>query len=111
MRGNIPINSGTSSSSAHNVAWVKFLIELNKNSNSIIEDPEQIARFAYLAEVEEFGGAGGMMDQYATGVGEVLYIDFVEPIKIVKMKNQLGTFVLGDSGEPKDTNHVFLCLK
>ena len=106
VRGKIPINSGTSSSSALNVAWVKFLIEVNRNSNSTVQDPEKIARLAYLAEVEEFGGPGGMMDQYATAVGGVLYIDFVEPVKVVKMKNQLGTFVLGDSGEPKDTKLI-----
>ncbi len=106
VRGKIPINSGTSSSSALNVAWVKFLIEVNGDSNSTGKDAEEIARLAYLAEVEEFGGPGGMMDQYATAVGGVLYIDFVEPVKVTKMKNQLGTFVLGDSGEPKDTKLI-----
>jgi len=112
VRGNIPINSGTSSSSALNVAWVKFLIELNnENGFQFAEKINQIAYLAYLAEVEEFGEPGGMMDHYATAIGGVLFIDFIQPIKIKELNRNLGDFILGDSMEPKDTKEILHRVK
>ncbi len=106
VHGNIPINSGTSSSSALNVAWVKFVLELMSDSKQIYEQPEEIARLAYLAEVEEFGEPGGMMDHYATAVGGVQYIEFNDRVKTKALTRELGAFVLGDSLEAKDTVYI-----
>lgn len=101
VQGNIPINSGTSSSSALLANWIHFL--------SLIADipkplsPEEIAEIAYRAEVVEFNEAGGMMDHYSTACGNVIYLQSVPKIKVENLKPKLGTFVLGDSQEPKDT--------
>jgi galactokinase len=112
VNGTIPINSGTSSSSALNVAWCKFLLELNQESNPDIEkDIVQIARLAYLAEVEEFGEPGGMMDHYATAVGGILYQEFGDKVTLSHLKNPLGTFVLGDSMQPKETTKILHRVK
>lgn len=101
VRGDIPINSGTSSSSALCVAWVKFLLCIANDSRK--DDPEVVAYLAYVAEVEEFGEPGGMMDHYASAIGSVICVDFKPEFRITKLPSEFGTFVLGDSLQEKDT--------
>ena len=111
VQGNIPINSGTSSSSALCVAWTRFLTKISLVQKPEFSDTAFIGRIAYLAEVEEFGEPGGMMDQYASAIGGVLYQDFTEPIMLKKLPLNLGSFVLGDSLEPKDTIGILKRVK
>ncbi len=99
--GNIPINSGTSSSSALLVNWIHFLSRIADNPKPL--SPEEIAEIAYRAEVVEFKEAGGMMDHYSTACGNIIYLQSTPIIKVENLKPKLGTFVLGDSREPKDT--------
>lgn len=101
VHGTIPINAGTSSSSALVVAWTAFL--LATQNGDLPKSPEDIARFAHQAEVVEFNEPGGMMDHYTSAVGGLLYIDCREPITVTRLPAQLEGFVLGDSGIPKDT--------
>ena len=111
VRGDIPINSGTSSSSALCVAWARFLTKISSVQKPEFDDPAFIGKIAYLAEVEEFGEPGGMMDQNASAVGGVLYQEFNEPLLLKKLPVKLGAFVLGDSQEPKDTMGVLSRVK
>ncbi len=46
---------------------------------------------------------GGMMDQYSAAIGNIIYLQSEPEISIQRMSPNLGTFVLGDSGEPIDT--------
>ncbi len=101
MRGNIPINSGTSSSSALLVTWLNVLTHLADTPRPL--SAMKLAELAYAAEVLEFGEPGGMMDHYSTAVGNVIYLESQPAIRLVPLAPTLGTFVLGDSGEPKDT--------
>ena len=105
--GNIPINSGTSSSSALVVAWTHFLL---KTANFPI-DPVEIGQLAYLAEVEEFGEPGGCMDEYATSIGNIMYLETKPNILVEAYQAPLGKFVLGDSLEPKDTIGILKHVK
>ncbi|MDI9873253.1 mevalonate kinase family protein [Flectobacillus rivi] len=105
--GNIPINSGTSSSSALVVAWTHFLL---KTANHPI-DPVEIGQLAYLAEVEEFGEPGGCMDEYATSIGNIMYLETKPNILVEAYQASLGKFVLGDSLEPKDTIGILKHVK
>lgn len=100
----IPIQAGTSSSSALVVGWVNFLTRIADNGREL--SPDLIARYAHEAEVIEFKEAGGMMDQYSTAIGGVVAIEFVPQIRIERLPAQLGAFVLGDSLEPKDTQAI-----
>jgi galactokinase len=109
VRGNIPINSGTSSSSALLVNWIHFLTKVADNPKVLSE--ETIAEIAYQAEVAEFKEAGGMMDHYSTAVGNVIYLESTPKIEVETLKPQLGTFVLGDSQEPKDTIGILKRVK
>ncbi|MCD6165840.1 GHMP kinase [bacterium] len=109
VRSTIPINSGTSSSSALIVAWVKFL--LTAFEHPAANDAEFIARMAHQAEVVEFDEPGGQMDHYATSYGDVLFIDFRDSQMARKLPCKLGKFVLGDSLEPKDTKGILAKVK
>lgn len=110
VRGRIPINSGTSSSSALVVAWIKFLLTIAGDSRG--DDPLAIARLAHQAEVLEFGEPGGMMDHFAASFGSILYIDFSSPGgRQQPLPARLGKFVLGDSREPKDTKGILARVK
>jgi galactokinase len=109
VHGNIPINSGTSSSSALLCTWVHFLLK-NSDQNPDLA-PKEIAEIAYQAEVVEFKEAGGMMDQYSTAVGDIIYLESVPKIHIEFLKPKIGSFVLGDSQEPKDTQKILSWVK
>lgn len=104
IHGTIPMNAGTSSSSALTVAWLTFL--LHTQNGEIPPDPEEIAMFGYLAEVKEFDEPGGMMDHYTSAVGGLLYIDCQDPIKVTHLPAKLEGFVLGDTLVPKNTTGV-----
>ena len=104
IKSQIPIKAGTSSSSALVVSWINFL-------SRMADDPvkwgqKKIAEVAYKAEVEEFNESGGMMDQYSTSLGEMIYLESSPKIRVKKINTNLGTFVLGDSGEEKDTMKI-----
>lgn len=109
VQGNIPINSGASSSSALIVAWIQFLLAVT--SDERCNNPLEIARLAHQAEVVEFKEPGGMMDHYAASFGYILYIDFSIPDGHQQLSAQLGNFVLGDSLEPKDTKKILARVK
>lgn len=111
VSGNIPINTGTASSSALCVAWTRFLIKANSKKELNFFDDKQIGRIAYLAEVEEFGEPGGMMDHYASSLGGVLYQDFDSNIFSNIPHSKMGTFILGDSLEPKNTLDILSRVK
>jgi len=101
VHGNIPINSGTSSSSALIVSWANFLTRHADNPTEV--SPKELGEIANAAEVLEFGEPGGMMDHYSTAIGNVIYLESTPKIYVEGQQPQLGTFVLGDSQQPKDT--------
>ncbi len=101
VKGNIPINSGTSSSSALLASWITLLCLLSQQKPAW--SAQFIAELANRAEVLEFGEPGGMMDHYSTAMGNVIYLESEPCINVETLKPNLGAFVLGDSLEPKDT--------
>lgn len=109
VNGKIPINAGTASSSALVVTWINFLARMS--DQSIILTQEKLARYAYEAEVLEFSEPGGMMDQYSASYGGIISIDFIPDTKVTSIKPNLKTFVLGNSGEPKNTMFVLSHVK
>jgi galactokinase len=104
VRGGIPIRAGTSSSSAMVVAWVFFLARMSEEARAL--PPAEAARLAHAAEVVEFGGAGGLMDQCAAAYGGAAAVSFHPALSVEQLDAPAGAFVLGDSREPKDTQAV-----
>ncbi len=109
VRGTIPINAGTSSSSALVVTWISVLAAMSDSQASL--SPESCATLAHRAEVLEFGEPGGMMDQCAAAYGGITTIDFAPAFSVEPQDVVLGDFVLGDSGEPKDTKGILSRVK
>lgn len=107
--GNLPINAGTSSSSALIVAWVKFLLEAY-GSNQPITD-EFVSQVSYEAEVLEHGSPGGKMDQYSIGLGNILYLETGDDLEYELINNTIDGLIIGESGIPKDTLGVLKELK
>jgi galactokinase len=109
MEGKIPINAGTSSSSAMLVTWMAILARMSDQEQLLA--PEECARLAHEAEVVEFREPGGQMDHYSTALGGILAIDFAPVLRLERLSIQLGTFVLGNSREPKDTKGILSRVK
>lgn len=109
IRGTIPINSGTASSSALVVAWVKFLLEAAGDERA--DNAEEIAEMAFLTEVAEFKEPGGKMDHFSSALGGVITLDFGEALNVKKLKNPLKEFVLADSLQKKDTTGMLGYIK
>ncbi|MGD2084805.1 MAG: galactokinase family protein [Candidatus Aminicenantes bacterium] len=105
LKGNIPIQAGTSSSAALSVAWTGFLLEASETTRiaDYRNNLSAIAELAYMAEVEEFDESGGRMDQYTSALGGIVYLDFFQKMTVTSLPPVVKEFVLGDSMEPKDT--------
>lgn len=101
ITGNIPINSGISSSSALLLAWINFLVA----AYGVVDDvtPEFIAQMGYASEVLEHGEPGGMMDHYSIGLGNIVHINTKTPFSCTVIGNELKGLITGVSGVPKET--------
>lgn len=109
LRGTIPINSGTSSSSALVVAWIRFLLEAAGDERRL--NPEAIAELAFQAEVAEFKEPGGKMDHYSSSLGGVVAIHFGEKLRVKQLNSHLQEFVLADSLVRKNTTGTLGYIK
>ena len=109
VRGTIPINSGTASSSALVVAWIGFLLKASGDERA--SSPEDIAELAFQSEVAEFKEPGGKMDHYSSALGRVISIHFDKNLKINTFKSPLKNFVLADSLIRKDTTGTLGFIK
>lgn len=101
ITGDIPINSGTSSSSALLMAWIRFLIEAFGVNDEVTS--EFIAKIGYASEVLEHGEPGGMMDHFSIGVGNIVYINTKIPFSFRSVGTELKGLITGVSGVPKET--------
>jgi galactokinase len=101
ITGNIPINSGTSSSSALLMAWIRFLIEAFGIDGEVT--PEFLSKLGYASEVLEHGEPGGMMDHFSIGVGNIVYINTKNPFTFKVIGTELKGLIAGVSGVPKET--------
>jgi galactokinase len=109
VRGTVPINAGTSSSSALVIAWLKFLLEAAGDPRA--NSPDAVAELGFLTEVAEFREPGGKMDHYASAKGHVVSIHFGDEFAVTSLRRPLGQFVLANSLEKKDTTGMLGFIK
>lgn len=103
IRSDIPIQAGCSSSTALVTAWAAGWSSIM----NLAESTEELVRRCHRAEVLAFGGAGGDMDHFACAHGGLHRFGAGAPEALPLPP---GTFVLGDSGQPKDTQgHLARC--
>ena len=95
----IPQQAGASSSSALVVAWCALIAE---RSGRVVS-AEWIAQAAHRAEVQYFNEPGGKMDHYACALGGVQHFHFDPHFTSVQLSIPMGSWLLIDSLEPKDT--------
>ncbi|TVZ60398.1 galactokinase [Flavobacteriaceae bacterium MAR_2010_105] len=107
--GNLPINAGTSSSTAMLIAWLQFIIQASGSTTLL--NPETIAQIAYEAEVLEHGNPGGKMDQYSIALGKVLYLETGNAYNYQSLDIPLKGLIIGESGIPKKTVGLLKELK
>ena len=101
IKSDIPIQAGVGSSSAILVSWIHFLSQMADNPKDW--SLQKMGKLSYQAEVKEFNEPGGMMDQYCSAMGNLIFINTVPKLNIESINSKLGTFVLGDSNTPKNT--------
>ena len=90
IKSQIPIKAGTISSSALVVSWINFLSRMA--DYPVKWDQKKIAEVAYKAEVEEFNESGGMMDQYATSIGRMIYLSSSPKVSVKKINYLQGSY-------------------
>lgn len=75
IRSNVPQGSGLSSSAAYEVLIGEIFNELFSCGFT----PTELAQFGQYAENKYFGKPCGLMDQMASALGGVVFIDFFDP--------------------------------
>ena len=75
-----------------------FLTRNADNTKNISK--QVIGQLAYEAEVIELDSPGGMMDQFSTSIGGLIYLESYPKLQIDKI-DHLGKFVLGDSRQQR----------
>jgi len=109
LKSTIPINAGTSSSSAIVVGWIHFLLMAFGCNLEITAS--LIAQLAYEAEVLEHQSPGGKMDQYTIAIGNIIYIDTSQSFSYEQIGTEMEGLILGVSGVPKKTIGLLGALK
>ena len=103
IRSDIPIQAGCSSSTALMTAWTAGWSQIC----GLRESTTELVRRCHHAEVLAFDGAGGDMDHFACAHGGIHRFGLGEPQALTPLS---GSFILGDSGQPKDTQgHLARC--
>ena len=103
IHGDIPLESGLSSSSAMVVAWTRLLLKLAQPQHCYSD--EQIAQWSYTAEVLEFNEPGGLMDQYTIALGGMVCLNTVTG-SYQRLSAPWESVIIGDSGIKKSTLSV-----
>ena len=99
----IPVRAGCSSSTALMTAWIAGWLKVLNGGCST----DDIVARCHQYEVLDFNGAGGNMDQFACGHGGLRRFGSGAPVELTLPE---GVFILGDSGQPKDTQgHLRRC--
>lgn len=107
VKSNLPIGKGLSSSSAFCAALIGFFDKASDYNST----EKELAWNAYLAEVVNLGEPGGMMDHYASVIGNLVYLECREPYNLEKFDLKLEGLVIGDTLTKKETIQTLITRK
>jgi galactokinase len=107
VQSDLQIGKGLSSSSAFTSAFVAFFDKAAKINSS----EKEIAWKAYLAEVVNLDEPGGMMDHFASVLGNVIYLECRDPYFYRKLDLKLDGLVIGDTLKRKNTIELLTLRK
>ena len=103
IESTIPLRAGCSSSTALLTAWTAAWLKIFNGGF----DVNDVVKRCHQYEVTDYNGAGGDMDQFACAHGGIHRFGIGAPVPLFLPE---GAFVLGDSGQPKDTQgHLRRC--
>jgi len=111
----LPVKRGLSSSAAISVATAGALHVLANGFGEELKEIDflkRMADIAYTAERKILQVNCGQMDQYASGLGNVLYMDCsTEPARPTFLRPRIDLpLVIGDTGQTKDTPIILAWL-
>ena len=75
------------------VSWIHFLSSMAEKEMNWT--PKKLGELAFKAEVLEFSEPGGMMDQYSTAIGNLIYLESDPIVNVEQLNPKLGSFILG----------------
>ena len=107
VQSDLLIGKGLSSSSAFSSAFVAFFDKAAKMNSS----EKEIAWKAYLAEVVNLDEPGGMMDHFASVVGNAIYLECRDSYFYEKLDILLDGLVIGDTLKRKKTIELLTLRK
>ncbi|MCE7741358.1 MAG: hypothetical protein GOP50_02775 [Candidatus Heimdallarchaeota archaeon] len=99
VKSDLPIGKGLSSSSAFCAALIGFFDKASDYNST----KKELAWNAYLAEVVNLGEPGGMMDHYASVIGNLVYLECRDPYNLEQLDSKIEGIVIGDTLTKKET--------
>ncbi|MHA1346020.1 MAG: mevalonate kinase family protein [Candidatus Heimdallarchaeaceae archaeon] len=107
VKSNLSMGKGLSSSSAFCVALVAFFDKVAKVNSS----NKELAKQAYNAEVLNLKQAGGMMDHFASVLGNIIYLECRDSYNFERLNVKLDGLIIGDTLKQKETIQTLMVRK
>lgn len=99
VKSSLSMGKGLSSSSAFSVALVAFF----DKAAGVNSSDKELAKQAYFAEVKNLKQAGGMMDHFASVLGNIIYLECRGSYNFERLNVKLDGLIIGDTLKQKET--------
>ncbi|MCG3224938.1 MAG: hypothetical protein H7647_10760 [Candidatus Heimdallarchaeota archaeon] len=107
VKSSLSMGKGLSSSSAFCAALVAFF----DKAAGVNSSDKELAKQAYLAEVINLNQAGGMMDHFASVLGDIIYLECRGQYNFERLNVKLDGLIIGDTLKQKETIQTLMVRK
>lgn len=107
VKSNLSMGKGLSSSSAFCAALVAFF----DKASGVNSSDKELAKQAYIAEVINLNQAGGMMDHFASVLGNIIYLECRDEYNFERLNAKLEGLIIGDTLKQKETIQTLIIRK
>jgi galactokinase len=107
VKSSLSMGKGLSSSSAFCAALVAFF----DKAAGVNSSDKELANQAYFAEVINLNQAGGMMDHFASVLGNVIYLECRDSYNFERLNVKLDGLIIGDTLKQKETIQTLMVRK